>query len=376
MTAPMKHALAAELAALDSTLKRQLDQHGFDPTWFLALAEQNLGRAPDNRVKGLVEAPRTEDVRNLPESPAERLELIAKGEEVLRAGQCALIVLAGGMATRMGGVIKALVEAVDGHSFLDLRLREVQRVGHGCPLWLMTSDATDSGLKRALAEHPEARNVATFSQNLSLRLTPAGHLFRGDSGEPQPHAPGHGDLPEALARSGLLERFVADGGRLVLITNVDNLGATLDPLLVGWHLSHGKPITCEVVDKVGTDRGGIPARLDGRPVILEEFRLPEGFDPTAVRVFNTNTFWVDARALLELQMPWTYFTVTKQHGDERFIQFERLLGEITSHLDTQFVRVPREGAASRFLPVKDTEELERRRTEIRDVATSREILSA
>ncbi|MGE3675024.1 MAG: UTP--glucose-1-phosphate uridylyltransferase [Polyangiaceae bacterium] len=372
----MKEALAAELAALDPALRRQLDHHAFDAAWFVGLAEQNLGREPDNRVKGQVEAPTDADVLDLPSDPAERAALIRKGEEVLRAGQCALIVLAGGMATRMGGVIKALVEAVDGHSFLDLRLREVERVGHGCPLWLMTSDATDEGLKQAIAAHPEAKNVATFSQNLSLRLTPEGKLFRGESGQPQSHAPGHGDLPEALARSGLLKQFVADGGKLVLITNVDNLGATLDPLLIGWHLSHGKPISCEVVDKVGTDRGGIPARLDGRPVILEEFRLPETFDPTSVRVFNTNTFWVNARALLELEMPWTYFTVTKQHGDQRFIQFERLLGEITSHLDTQFVRVPREGAESRFLPVKDTAELERRRAEIRNVATSREILSA
>lgn len=376
MTAPMKDALAAELAGLDPALKRQLERPAFDPDWLLDLAERNLGREPDNRVKGVVEAPRPEDVGELPTDPDQRRQLIARGEAVLRAGKCALIVLAGGMATRMGGVIKALVEAVDGHSFLDMRLREVERVGHGCPLWLMTSDATDSGLRQALASHPEVKNVATFPQNLSLRLTPDGHLFRGESGAPQSHAPGHGDLPDALARSGLLERFVADGGELVLITNVDNLGATLDPLLVGWHLSHGKPVSCEVVDKVGTDRGGIPARLDGRPVILEEFRLPETFDPSRVRVFNTNTFWVNARALLELAMPWTYFTVTKQAGDERFIQFERLLGEITSHLDTQFVRVPREGAASRFLPVKDTAELERRRTEIKEVATSREILSA
>lgn len=376
MTAPMKEALTAELAALDPALKHQLDHHGFDPGWFVGLAERNLGREPDNRVKGTVDPPTETDVRDLPTDPAERAALIRKGEEVLRAGHCALIVLAGGMATRMGGVIKALVEAVDGHTFLDLRLREVERVGHGCPLWLMTSDATDQGLKQALTAHPQAKNVATFPQNLSLRLTPEGKLFRGELGTPQSHAPGHGDLPEALARSGLLKQFVADGGKLVLITNVDNLGATLDPLLIGWHLSHGKPISCEVVDKVGTDRGGIPARLDGRPVILEEFRLPESFDPSSVRVFNTNTFWVDARALVELDMPWTYFTVTKQHGDQRFIQFERLLGEITSHLDTQFVRVPREGAESRFLPVKDTAELERRRAEIRNVATSREILSA
>ncbi len=46
------------------------------------------------------------------------------------------------------------------------------------------------------------------------------------------------------------------------------------------------------------------------------------------------------------------------------VQFERLIGELTSALDSRFVHVPREGQRSRFLPVKDTAELEQRRPEI------------
>src|SRR5690606_7173896 len=132
--------------------------------------------------------------------------------------------------------------SVDDHSFLDLRLREIASIGKGCPLWLMTSAATDAGLNAALSAHAAlAGNVRTFQQNLSLRLTSSGHLFRAATGQPETHAPGHGDLPEALQRSGLLKGFVETGGKLVLITNVDNLGATLDPTLIGWHLSHARP---------------------------------------------------------------------------------------------------------------------------------------
>lgn len=379
MTEPktISQQLQRQLAELAPDQAALLTEHGFDAQRFMQLAARNLSAAVDNRVHGAVAAPEPEDIAELPGDPASLQALEARGRRALARGECALIVLAGGMATRMGGVIKALVEAVDGHSFLDLRLLEVTGIGHGCPLWLMTSAATDAGLRSALHAHPlGTSNVATFQQNLSLRLTPEGNLFRTANGEPETHAPGHGDLPEALQRSGLLRRFVDTGGKLVLITNVDNLGATLDPTLIGWHLSHTSPVTCEVVDKVGTDRGGIPARLDGRPVILEEFRLPEGFDPSAVRVFNTNTFWIDAEALLTLDMPWTYFTVAKQSNGQSFVQFERLLGEITAHLDTQFIRVPRVGPRSRFLPVKDHAELTQRREEIRQVATSREILSA
>ena len=56
------------------------------------------------------------------------------------------------------------------------------------------------------------------------------------------------------------------------------------------------------------------------------------------------------------------------------LQFERLLGEITAAIEPVFARVPREGAGSRFLPVKDVPELERRRPEIEIALRARHIL--
>jgi UTP--glucose-1-phosphate uridylyltransferase len=167
---------------------------------------------------------------------------------------------------------------------------------------------------------------------------------------------------------------VASGGKVVTVANLDNLGATLDPLLLGLHAAHGASVTCEVVDKVGSDRGGIPVRWNGRPVVLEEFRLPEGFDANGVRVFSTNTFHFDARALSSLDMAFTYFTVKKTVDGRAAIQFERLVGEVTSHLDTRYARVPRSGAHSRFLPVKDEHELTLRRSDIESVARARGML--
>jgi UTP--glucose-1-phosphate uridylyltransferase len=162
----------------------------------------------------------------------------------------------------------------------------------------------------------------------------------------------------------------------LLIANLDNIGASIDPVLFGWHLEHGNPVSVEVVDKVGSDRGGIPVRHQGRPVILEEPRLPIGFDAAGVRVFNTNTLWLDARAIETLDMPWTFIQVGKKVGPRTAVQFERLIGELPYHLATSFVRVPREGLASRFLPVKDNDELAMRRSEIEAIAHARGMLDA
>ena len=377
--APMPSELATQLDRLPADVQTLLKERGFDRARFEKLAARLGSETADvNRVTGRVTPPAPGDLRELPEAgskEAERLEAI--GLEALARGECALCVLAGGMATRMGGVVKALVEAVAGTTFLDLRLAEAQamkeRVGRVLPLWLMTSHSTDQTIRESLGDRVDGDDLAVFTQHLSLRLTENGDLYL-PGGRPDVHAPGHGDLPDALRDSGILSRFVQRGGRAVMTSNIDSVGATVDPLILGWHLDHGKPVTCEVVDKVGTDRGGIPVRMDDRPVVLEEFRLPRDFDPSSVRVFNTNTFLFDARALLELEMDWTFFTVRKKAQGNPVIQFERLIGEVTSHLDAAFLRVPRAGAAARFIPVKDNDELERRRGEIEAVARARGML--
>ncbi|HEY6081689.1 MAG TPA: UTP--glucose-1-phosphate uridylyltransferase [Polyangiaceae bacterium] len=359
-------------------MKALLDSSGFDAARLVRLAQPlQSGIAADNFVKGTITPPTADDVVRLPEpGSAEHARLTTLGRAALERGEYALVVLAGGMATRMGGVVKALVDAVPGKSFLDLRLREVEvmreRHGKQPPLWLMTSQSTDEKIKAALRERGQAREqsdqVATFLQQLSLRLTPEGELFFDEAGRPSEHAPGHGDLPDALKRSGLLERFVARGGKTLMMTNVDNLGGTLDPTILGFHLAHGLPVTSEVVDKLGSDRGGIPVRVDGKPCVLEEFRIPASFDPASVRVFNTNVFHFDARALLELDMPWTFFTVSKKVEGKSVIQFERLVNEVTSVLATKYLHLPRTGAHSRFLPVKDNDELAARVPEIEQLA--------
>jgi UTP--glucose-1-phosphate uridylyltransferase len=388
--------LRADLATLPEPLRARLAAAGFDADRLVSLAAPlwarskggALGKDARNRVRGVVEPPRPEDVREAPAvASAERARLERRGLDAIARGELALCVLAGGMATRMGGVVKALVPAFDGHTFLELRLKEnaswARRAGRNVPLWLMTSEATDGPIRSALAQHRAAPHVATFTQDLGLRLTPEGALFRGDDGEPSTYAPGHGDLPDALRRSGLLSSFVAAGGKYVWIANLDNLGATIDAALLGHFIETAADVLVEVAPKVAGDKGGIPVWADaqgegGRTVrrlqVLEEFRLPEGFDAAAVRVFNTNTFLVRAEALERANVPWSWFEVDKKVGERTAVQFERLLQELTAALPATYLRVARDGAEARFLPVKDAGELARRHDEIRAVATARGML--
>jgi UTP--glucose-1-phosphate uridylyltransferase len=159
---------------------------------------------------------------------------------------------------------------------------------------------------------------------------------------------------------------------MLMVSNVDNLAASLDPRVIGAHCRGGKSVTVEVVRKEAGDRGGIPARVDGHLQIIEEFRLPAGFDSRQVPFFNTNTFVFDAEAI-DRDFDFEWFPVCRKLDGHETIQAEQLLGQVTAFLPTQFLAVDRHGRDGRFLPVKDREELQTRMPEILDLLRDLEI---
>jgi len=367
---------------VDEETAALLHRFRFDAATFAELRErlrQDLAGDAQNRIAGEVTLPAPADVTALPARGSEAyVALEARGNEAIRAGHVGAVVLAGGMATRFGGVVKAAVDALPGRTFLDLKLAELrlaaERAGGRVPVYLMTSFATDETIAALAQKHTsEAAPAETFAQYVSLRLTPEGEIFLEDDGTTSPYAPGHGDLSFALRASGILERFRAAGGRVLFMSNVDNLAATLDPAIIGAHLLSSAAITAEVTEKEPGEKGGAPARVDGKPQIVEAFRFPAGFDQDAIPVFNTNTLMIDADAL-DRDFALTWFAVRKKVGAREAVQFERLVGELTAVLPCAFLRVPRYGAEGRFQPAKDPDELARRRADIEALMRARGVL--
>jgi UTP--glucose-1-phosphate uridylyltransferase len=330
-------------------------------TLFQTLAERYRMGAISKEKNILAEpvaAPAPGEIRCLPAlgSPA-RQELIAKGREALESGQLGVVILAGGMATRFNyDKPKGVYPIFEGKSFLQLKLEAIKALGHRVPVFLMTSFATDP----LIHEHLEANDyfgldpadVVRFQQYQMPRLAPDGGYFK-EEGVVSYAAPGHGDFPFAFKESGALDGFLARGGRYLLFSNVDNLGATVDLAIVGAHVAAGIEMTVEVAPKNPGDQGGAPARVGGRLQLVEGFAFPAGFDQDQIDVFNTANYVFTAEALArDFELPW-YVVEKKVHG-EKVVQFEHLAGDLSVFLTTQFLRVERE---ERFLPVKNVEDV-------------------
>lgn len=358
---------------------KSLERFGFDKALLDRFAAR-AGETANNFITGTITPPAADDVSALPpRGTPEHAELAKRGEDAIRAGRVGVVVLAGGMATRFGGVVKAAVPVVDNRSFLDLKHADVRNASerYGVPIttYVMTSFATHDRIVEQIRDEKletDTAKIVCFPQFVSLRLTPSGEIFEED-GEPSPYATGHGDLTFAMRASGVLAAFRRAGGTLLYMSNVDNLGATLEPAVIGAHLAHGAKITAEVVRKDPGDKGGAPARVDGVPQIVEAFRFPPSFDQDSIPLFNTNSFVFDAEAI-DRDFDLTYFRVEKKVDDTKVIQFERLVGQLTAFLPTHFLEVPRNGPDGRFQPVKDPEELEARRGNIAEILRARGII--
>lgn len=351
------------LDELDPGTRSVLERHAFDAETFDRLRGALVeGRVTPgaNVVPGVVEAPQADDLTTMPD-PGEAgfEEALAAGTAALRAGSIATVVLAGGMATRFGGGVKAVAPAIDGRSFLDVKLGETNRLARalGCsiPAALMTSFATDDAIGTHLAER-DLGDPLRFVQPPAPRIRPDGSLFLGADGMPSLYGQGHGDLFSTLRTSGALDALVEMGVQSVIVSNVDNLAARVDPAIVGMHVLAGRPLTVEVVPK-DRDTGGAPARVGGHPRLLEAFQFPPSFDQDTVPVFNTNTSLITVEALAE-PGELTWLVVEKRVAGEPVIQFERLYHELSAHVETTFLVVPRSGPRGRFLPVKEPSDLE------------------
>ncbi len=374
MTTAFVERVREEIARLPGRMRTVLAAHGFDLGEFLDLVHQwETGRVgPEaSRVHGRVE-PLGEERIDLCHEPGGADHEAARevGLELIRKGRVGALVLNGGMGTRFGGVVKGSVDVLWGKTFLELKLAQLATLPRCISAFVMNSFATAPTIADHLAAIRPRAPVHCFTQGISVRLTPSGDVFH-DEDDPWAtfYAPGHGDAAAAFRVSRLLQRFRDAGGEWLVVSNVDNLGAAVDPAILGQVVLSGRRLAVELAERRTGDRGGMPAVVDGLPQIVESFRFPEGFDDSPIRRFNTNTFTVHL-SVLEEDRPLTWFAVRKTVRDRPVIQFERLIGELTAFEPTLFLGVPRDGVRSRFIHVKLPADLDAMRPAIRAVVES------
>ncbi len=329
--------------------------------------------------QGVLAESEIEPVSSLPDA-----DDLPADEEGARAAlaQTVVIKLNGGLGTSMGMTgPKSLLEVKDGLTFLDITVRQIlglrTRMDAALPLALMNSFATRDASLRALEPYddlPVQGVAADFLQSRVPKLD-AGTLEPAswpDDPSLEWAPPGHGDLYPSLLSSGMLGALLGGGYRYAFVANADNLGAVMQPRILAWFAREQIPFLMEVADRTAADRKGghLAQRSDGGLVLREIAQTPAedvaAFQDTARhRFFNTNTLWIDLRALRDvlderggvLGLPMIVNRKTVNPADPSsapVIQLETAMGAAIDVFEgARAIRVPRE----RFAPVKTTDDL-------------------
>ncbi len=204
--------------------------------------------------------------------------------------------------------------------------------------------------------------ASDYTDNLPLQcMHPVGHFF---------------ELPN-LFRNGVLAQLLRERPALktLLLHNIDTCGVNVDPTLLGHHLTSGKCLNFEVIERRLEDRGGGLARVNAQPRIVEGLAMPREEDEFGLRFYNTMSTWIDLDGLLALcglsredilsgdearittairelagRLP-TYVTLKEVkkrwgHGQEDVFpvtQFEKLWSDLSAlpELESGFIVVPR-----------------------------------
>ncbi len=316
--------------------------------------------------------------------PLGSLEACPRDQVQALLKKLAVVKLNGGLGTTMGCTgPKSAIEVRNDCTFLDLAVQQIEQLnrahGSAVPLVLMNSFNTHDDTAKIVTKYTAAGSavgahtqVLMFNQSRYPRLMKES-LLPMPSG-PAAHAqheawypPGHGDIFAALAHSGVLARLLADGREYVFVSNVDNLGATVElSLLHHMHRTRAEYVM-EVTDKTAADvKGGTLIAYEGKARLLELAQVPpskvdEFKSVKKFKIFNTNNLWISlpavARLLQAVPCPLADMDVIvnpKVEAGKHIIQLERAAGAAIQYFANACgVNVPR----ARFVPVKSTGDL-------------------
>ena len=302
----------------DPTLVERLARHGQEHLlrWWADLGDDQraallaeVGAIDFEELDGLVaqlvreDAPaspapekvRPIDVIRLPKTDGERIaqrHVAEAGAEALAAGEVAVVIVAGGMGTRLGfdgpkGTFP--IGPVSAASLFQIHAEKVvatgKRYGKGLPLYVMTSPENHEPTVRFFEAHgrfglPHVRFFVQGQMPAVDRQT--GKVLLADKGHVALSPDGHGGTLTALAAPGppgapgCLDEMRERGVRTLFYFQVDNpLVRIADPVFLGHHREADAELSFKVIEKLAPDeRLGVVVTVDGRPQVIEYSDLP------------------------------------------------------------------------------------------------------
>ena len=169
-----------------------------------------------------------------------------------------VVKLNGGLGTSMGcRGPKSVIAVRNDLTFLDLTVQQIENLNRtydsDVPLILMNSFNTEEDTAKVIRKYSQMRiRILTFNQSRYPRinresLMPIAKEVQTEKDIDAWYPPGHGDFYQAFANSGLLDELIEKEGRSVcFMSNIDNMGATVDLSILNKFIENQNEFIMEV----------------------------------------------------------------------------------------------------------------------------------
>jgi len=333
-----------------STLQRQLESFPFDE---LQKADQPGGLDVHDMVQ-LILKPRDHTV-DMPENVEEKDLVIygsinanktLVGNDAILSGKVAFCIL---MGDKSFGKPKGLLRLPNLEmSLLSIKLLQSIDAKH---VWVMTNAEDNSEVQSHIDSLSCRDNIKVFNQFLTFGLMPDNTIV-AKNGLPFLVDCGTGDLISAIRHNGILEEFISNGGQYIVVVDSDNILSSLDATIVGQHIGSKAAITCEIVEKLPFEKDAVLCNHCGISQIISQHRLSSNSDTSQIKFIGTGVVVFNANLDFDtLSLPWHR---TKKNLYNRIIvQYERMLHDMTSKFESQFILSERNKRHMKLMNQKD-----------------------
>lgn len=211
------------------------------------------------------------------------------GEKSVKAGEYAVVTMAGGQGTRLGhqgpkGTFKLDVYGKGKYLFeiLTENLKEAnQKYDVTIPWYIMTSKENNAETVDFLEKNNyfgyDKEAVTIFTQSELPLVNEDGKLLIGKDFKIKEASDGNGGTYSSLRASGCLADMKEKGIKWIFIGSVDNaLLKMVDVTLLGMAIDKGVQIASKSVVKANPhERVGVFCKMNGHPKVIEYTELPE-----------------------------------------------------------------------------------------------------
>lgn len=235
------------------------------------------------------------DVFNLKDSELIEKKLHLYGMEEIKKGHVAVVLLAGGQATRLGlnkpkgtldiGITKPLYlfEIV-----IEKLKRNVEETGCYIDLYIMVSETNEDDIKSFFMQHNffgyRKKSIIFFRQKMYPKFFFDGKIALEEKGQVAKAPGGNGVWFDVLRQNNYIEKMRNDNIKWINLLSIDNpLYSIIDTKFLGALIMSGRQMAVQVVEKNNPyEKVGVICKKKGKPYVKEYYEMSykekEAFD--------------------------------------------------------------------------------------------------